>query len=167
MDSSGLYAIRPLLPSDQGFLREMLYQSLYVPEGAPPFDRRVLDDPKIARYVRDWGRAGDTGFIAMDQDRPVGAAWARLLTAEEPGFGYIDDQTPELGIAIEPGYRGRGIGAALLERLIGAVAERHAAICLSVSHDNPALRLYERLGFAVVGEDDGGSLIMRKTLGQA
>lgn len=164
MRSYGLYTIRPLLPSDQAFLREMLYQSLYVPEGAPPFDRQVLDDPKIARYVRDWGRPGDTGFIALDQDQPVGAAWARLLTAAEPGFGYIDDQTPELGIAIAPGYRGRGIGAALLDQQIAAVAERHAAICLSVSHDNPALRLYERLGFTVVGKDDGGSLIMKKQL---
>ncbi|HYF65612.1 MAG TPA: GNAT family N-acetyltransferase [Herpetosiphonaceae bacterium] len=162
MLTSGPYLLRPLLPSDHAFLREMLYQSLYVPPGAPPFPRHVLDDPKIARYVRDWGRPGDAGLIALDRDRPVGAAWARLLPAAEPGFGYVDDQTPELGVAVDAEYRGRGIGTALLRELAAGLAGRYPAVSLSVSHDNPALRLYERLGFRIVGEDDGGSLVMIK-----
>jgi ribosomal protein S18 acetylase RimI-like enzyme len=164
MHAAGPFALRPLTVADQDFLWEMLYQSLYVPAGAPPFPRQVLGDAKIARYVRDWGRPGDCGVIAMDADQPIGAAWARCLTSAEPGFGYVDDQTPELGIAIMPAYRGKGIGTAVLEQLLTTLADQCAAVSLSVSHDNPALQLYTRLGFVVLGEDAGGSFIMKKTL---
>ncbi|MBA3470361.1 MAG: GNAT family N-acetyltransferase, partial [Herpetosiphonaceae bacterium] len=139
-------------------------QSLYIPPGAPPFPRQVVADAKIARYVQGWGRPGDCGVMAMDQEQPIGAAWSRRLTGAEPGFGYLDDQTPELGIAIMPLYRGKGIGTFLLEQLLTTLADQAAAVSLSVSRDNPALQLYTRLGFVVVGEDTGGSFIMKKTL---
>jgi ribosomal protein S18 acetylase RimI-like enzyme len=164
MHAAGPFVLRPLTSADQDFLWEMLYQSLYVPPGAPPFPRQVLADAKIARYVQGWGRSGDDGVIAMDQDRPIGAAWARRLTSAEPGFGYLDDQTPELGVAIIPAYRGKGIGTAVLERLLTTLSDQYPAVSLSVSHDNPALQLYSRLGFIVVGEDAGGSFLMKKTL---
>jgi hypothetical protein len=60
------YNIRPLAPSDEPFLWEMLYQSLYVPPGEGPFPREVVRTPHIARYVEGWGRAHDLGFVAED-----------------------------------------------------------------------------------------------------
>jgi hypothetical protein len=56
--------LRPLLPSDQPFLWEMLYQALYVAPGSPPFVRAILDDPDIACYLKGWGRPGDWGLLA-------------------------------------------------------------------------------------------------------
>lgn len=161
----GNYSIRRLTSSDQPFLHEMLYQSLYVREGGKPFPREVLSRPEISRYVEGWGRAGDLGFVAIDRngDEPIGAAWLRLLADEEKGYGYVDDETPELGMAVLPGYRGRGIGTSLLNRLLKSAGADYRKVCLSVSADNPALRLYERVGFERVGED-ASSVTMVKRL---
>jgi ribosomal protein S18 acetylase RimI-like enzyme len=142
----------------------MLYQSLYVPEGHRPFERSILNHPDIARYVRDWGRENDSGFLAFDENnRPVGAIWLRLLKGEEKGFGYVDDQTPELGMAVLPEYRGKGIGTKLLSRLIESAEDFYEYISLSVAIGNPALHLYQRFNFEKVGED-GGSITMKRKL---
>lgn len=161
MSTSREFEVRPLTASDQPFLWEMLYQSLYVREGEPPFERGILDDPEIAKYVRDWGRVNDSGFVAVDEDnRPVGAIWLRLLKGEERGFGYVDERTPELGMAVLPEYRGQGIGTALLSRLIEAAGDVYEHLSLSVAAGNRAIDLYRRAGFEVVGRE-GDSITMK------
>jgi ribosomal protein S18 acetylase RimI-like enzyme len=159
------YVIRPLLQSDEAVLWEMLYHGIYVPDGATPPERQVVCHPQLARYVRDWGRADDRGFLAEDaaSREPIGAAWIRLLTGDSKGFGYADDVTPELSVAVLPEYMGRGIGTRLLAKLLEAASPDYDAVSLSVDADNPALRLYERLGFQTVGTT-GTSLTMKKTL---
>jgi ribosomal protein S18 acetylase RimI-like enzyme len=148
-------SIRSLTAADQDFLWEMLYHSLYVPPGSPPFDRSILDHPAIARYVKDWGREHDSGFVAEDGNgQLLGAVWLRLLIGEERGYGYINDQTPELGITVLPEYRGRGIGTALLSGLIDSVEGKYEGISLSVAIENPARRLYERQGFVVANQQE-------------
>lgn len=156
--------IRRLRPSDQPLLWEMLYQSLHAPEGSPPFPRDVVERPEVARYVSGWGRAGDMGFVAVDVGgEPIGAAWLRLLRGDERGYGYVDDETPELGMAVLPGHRGRGVGSELLGRLLESAGAVYRAVCLSVSADNPAVRLYVRAGFEPA-PGRGGSLTMVKRL---
>jgi len=93
----------------------------------------------------------------------VGAAWLRLLTGADRGYGTVDDATPELSVAVVPDCRGQGIGKRLLSALLDAAAERYEAVSLSVQADNPALRLYQRLGFEVV-EDGGTWFTLRKRL---
>lgn len=146
------YTIRPAVASDQSLLFEMMYQALFVEEGQEPFPPDVVHRPEIARYIKDWGRAGDLGFIAEDarSNEPIGAVWSRLSSADDQGFAYIDEETPELGIALRPEYRGQGIGTALLKQLLEAAKNLYPAISLSVSPNNPAIRLYERLGFVTV-----------------
>ena len=100
--------------ADEPFLWDMLYLALYVPEGNPPLPREVIHSPELSRYVEGWGQPEDEGFLALDGEKPVGAVWLRLLTGDNHGYGYVDDLTPELSIAILPEYRGRGIGKALL-----------------------------------------------------
>ena len=77
--------IREASASDEPFLREMLYHSLYVPDGCLPFDRAVVGRPEIAKYVDGWGRPGDLGLIAVDSstDEAVGAVCMRIFTASE------------------------------------------------------------------------------------
>ena len=58
--------IRQATEQDIPFLWEMLYESLYVPEGEQPFAREIIEEPFMAKYVQDWGRAGDLGYIAVD-----------------------------------------------------------------------------------------------------
>lgn len=143
--------IRPATSADEPFLWKMLYQAVYVPPGQPPPPRSIVFEPELSRYVQGWGRPDDVGFVAWDEEKPVGAVWLRLLQGENKGFGYVDETTPELSIAVLPAYRGQGLGTRLLAHLLEAVQARYPSICLSVSPDNPAQRLYQRLGFEVVG----------------
>jgi ribosomal protein S18 acetylase RimI-like enzyme len=167
LNNSGRCAISPLNAADEAWLWEMLYYAVYVPEGQSPISRDILKCPELSRYVKGWGRPGDLGFAAVDrQDQtPVGATWLRLWTGTAKGFGYVDEATPELSIAVLPEYRGQGIGTALLAHLIEAAQPCYPAISLSVDPDNPALRLYRRLGFEVVGEHSS-SLTMIKRWGR-
>jgi GNAT superfamily N-acetyltransferase len=124
---------------------------------------RLNADPDlpVARYVNNFGRRGDSGLIAWERG-PIGAAWYRLFTAREPGFGFIDESTPELTIAVVPGRRGSGLGGELLDALLErARAEGHTSISLSAQVDNTGL--YERHGFQSVEQKDG-TVTMRKAL---
>lgn len=154
--------IHPLTSREQPFLWEMLYQALHVPAGQPAFPRKIVNQPELARYAQGWGGPEDRGFWAYESvtARPVGAVWLRLLTGQYRGYGYVNDETPELSMAVLPPYRGQGIGTQLLGHLLASEAGR-CAISLSVSVENPAQRLYERSGFTVVSLA-GTSLVMRR-----
>jgi ribosomal protein S18 acetylase RimI-like enzyme len=93
--------------------------------------------------------------IALENGFPVGAAWYRVFTLEERGYGFVDERTPELAIAVVPSKRGHGVGDELLQELIVKARDAgYERLSLSVEPGNPARKLYERHGFAVVDEGD-------------
>lgn len=155
-----MIVIRPARPDDAAFFQEMLRAAADWRPGTPPRTvSHAMADPLVARYVDGWPRAGDVGVIA-EQDRPVGAAWWRWFSADAPGYGFVDDATPEISAAVREGWRRQGIGERLLRDLVDQARRADvAALSLSVEPDNPAVRLYERLGFVTVGSN-GGSLTM-------
>ena len=165
VNDSYKYLIAEITSSDEPFLWEMLYQAIHVPAGgiAPP--QQIVYSPELSRYVEQWGQENDFGLKAVSTDdlQPVGAAWLRLMTGENRGYGYIDDLTPELSIAVLAEHRGKGVGTRLLNELFESIAGKYKAISLSVSDDNPAKRLYQRLGFEIVSQE-GTSLTMKKNL---
>jgi ribosomal protein S18 acetylase RimI-like enzyme len=145
--------IRTAGPQDVPFLRDMLRHAYYSRVDS------VSDsgEPPVQRYVERWCRPGDTALIAIHDFQRVGAAWYRLFTDDNRGYGFVDEQTPELSIAIVPSKRGTGLGSELLDALLDrARADGYDAITLSVEKDSPAIGLYERHGFERLGEDDGG-----------
>jgi GNAT superfamily N-acetyltransferase len=72
----------------------------------------------------------------------------------------VDEDTPEVSIAVAEPYRGRGIGAALLRGLAEAARSAgFAALSLSVEDGNPARRLYERVGFVEVDAGRGATVL--------
>ena len=152
--------IRPGGPQDVPFLRDMLRHAYYW-----RVDRvSETGEPPVRRYVERWGRPGDTALIAIQDFQKVGAAWYRLFTDANAGYGFVDEATPELSIAIVPSRRGSGLGSELLDALLDrARADGYAAISLSVENGSPAVGLYERHGFERVGDDDGG-VTMRAAL---
>jgi GNAT superfamily N-acetyltransferase len=112
---------------------------------------RLSEDTErpVYRYVRNWGRRGDAGVLALEGPHAYGAAWYRLFTEDEPGFGFVDEATPELTIAVVPSRRGRGAGTELLEALLDlARADGYDAISLSA--DERQVGYYERFGFEMV-----------------
>jgi GNAT superfamily N-acetyltransferase len=150
--------IRRASRSDVPFLRDMLRHAYYWRWGS-------LDSIPGSRYVDGWGRPGDAGVVALDQGFPVGAAWYRLFRPDVPGYGFVDERTPELTIAVVPSRRGRGFGEQLLSALLErARSDGHGAVSLSVERGSPALRLYERFGFRAVDHRDD-TVVMRAELG--
>ncbi|MBA2241778.1 MAG: GNAT family N-acetyltransferase [Chthoniobacterales bacterium] len=151
------YVIRPLTPADEPVLWEMLYQALPRPEGkaAPPRD--MVREPEFARYVEDWGRPGDAGFVAHDaQDNQLlGAVWFRLP---------FSNAIPELAFAVQPGHRKRGIGAALLTQWVRANPQQEV-VSLRVGPASPAVRLYERFGFKIAEQTDEAVTMRREIAG--
>jgi [ribosomal protein S18]-alanine N-acetyltransferase len=147
--------IRPIKQTDVPFLWEILYLCIYIPEGiTPPAKDEILNHPDIAKYVKDWGTQGDQGLIAVDTQTglSIGSAWLRLFDSHNKGYGYVNDITPELSIAIVPEYRNQGIGTQLLMRLLEAAKiSGYSSISLSVDPHNPAVRLYQKLGFKKIG----------------
>ncbi|MBE7381065.1 MAG: GNAT family N-acetyltransferase [Leptolyngbya sp. SIO1E4] len=143
----------------------MLYQALYVPPGTDPLPPDIVYHPDLAKYASAWGKAGDMGAIAVSPETQdaIGAAWLRLFQQSNPGYGYINDETPELTITVLPPYRHQGTGTALLNHLFEQATGRYAAVSLSVSVNNPALRLYRRFGFEAVAQAEN-SLTMQKLL---
>jgi ribosomal protein S18 acetylase RimI-like enzyme len=134
-----------------------------------PRERMIaaLADPMLERYHRDWGREGDAGVVAELDREPVGAAWYRLFTAEQPGYGFVDEKTPELGIAVVPLHRRKGIGHTLLRALmVQAREEGFQALSLLVAVHNRSRMMYERAGFEQVREvAEGENWVMRAELG--
>jgi GNAT superfamily N-acetyltransferase len=146
--------IRPATKEDDEFLKTMLYEAArWKPDWPREPMEEVLDEPMLRRYHQDWGRPGDGGVVAELDGSPVGAAWYRLFTRKEPGYGYVDDKTPEISIAVEPLHRRKGIGGTLLRAaMIQAREEGFGALSLSVAVHNRSRMMYQRVGFEKVGE---------------
>ena len=148
--------IRAAGPNDVRFLRDMLRHAYY-------WRMNESADLPVARYVLNWGRPGDEGLVALDDANPVGAAWYRLFPREEAGFGFVDEQTPELTIAVVPSRRGKGFGHELMTGLLERARRAgYDALSLSVAKTSPAVSLYERYGFRTVGESDDALTMVAK-----
>lgn len=150
--------IRPGESQDVSFLRDMVRHTGLDRSGV------TIDEepPPLSRYVAGWGRIGDTALIALDESThvPVGAAWYRLFTRAEPGYGFVAEDTPELTVAVVPSRRGEGIGQALLAAIVErARASGFVSISMSAVHGDPAVGLFEQGGFRPIREH-GTAVIM-------
>jgi ribosomal protein S18 acetylase RimI-like enzyme len=146
------YFIRPLTQEDEPFLWQMLYEAAHLVEEGNLTVQDAKNNPDLAKYVKNWGCKDDSGFVAIleTSNQPVGAAWLRLWAGENKGYGYVDEQTPELAIAILPQYRNQGIGTQLLTHLLAAANKYYPSVSLSTRATNPAFGLYKRCGFEVL-----------------
>lgn len=150
-----MVTIRRANDADTAFMARTLAAAAFWRDETIGSVQHALAIPHFAHYLDGWPRPGDLGVIA-EQPAPVGAAWLRYLNARDPGFGYVDDETPEMTIGVMREHRGHGVGAALLNGLVTAArANGVVRICLSVEPDNRAKHLYERHGFETVSSFDG------------
>ncbi|MDT0266880.1 GNAT family N-acetyltransferase [Streptomyces sp. DSM 44915] len=157
--------LRTATEEDLPFLTDALLLA-YDWTGAERFSREeLLADPNAAHYVVGWPAPGEFGVLAEDPATgvPVGAAWARLLPADDPGYGYVAPDVPELTLGVVPDWRGRGVGKALLDALLAAAVEHgHRRISLSVEDGNRAVELYRSRGFTPVGRVGGADTMLRE-----
>ena len=156
-------SIVPLADRELPFVREMLYAAAFWrgTADAPPIEE-ALSLPSLRVYLAGWGRPGDDGLIAKVGEEPVGAVWVRRFPDDAPGYGYVDELTPELSIAVAAGHRGGGIGRCLMAAiLVELQLQAIAQVSLSVEDDNPARQLYESLGFVTWQATDGARTMVR------
>ena len=151
--------IRPIRREELPLLEDFLYLSIFVPEGETPPPRSILQKPELRVYVDGFGGGvADRCLVAEAGGQVVGAAWARIMD----DYGHLDDDTPSLAISLLPEWRGRGIGTALLTRLLEELkAAGWPRTSLSAQKANAAVRLYFRLGFRVA-EDKGEEYILAR-----
>lgn len=156
-----MFAMRPLEPRDQEVLWDLLHVALWDPPPAGLRPRAVLEHPGVRIYAEGWGREGDIGILGEwgGEKAPVGAAWMRLVTGGR-GLAFVDDRTPQLGIALFPPFQRRGFGARLLAAALEAARDRYPRVSLTVHPENPAIALYERCGFFKAGERNGYHLMV-------
>jgi ribosomal protein S18 acetylase RimI-like enzyme len=137
-----------------------LHHSLWEPTPAPLRAREVLARPEVRIYAEDWGRPGDVGVVAEVDNRDVGGCWMRRFSAGV-GHGYVDDETPQLAIALLPEFRRQGHGQTLLMTALHMAREAgYRRVSLCVHPENPAVTLYERGGFHACGERNGYLLML-------
>lgn len=115
---------------------------------------RLVDwsDEQKAAFVRQQFEAQDAYY----REHYEPATFDVIEVEGEPaGRLYVarwEEEIRIMDIALLPEHRGRGIGTALLRALLDEAAEAGKRLSIHVELNNPARRLYERLGFAAVEE---------------
>ncbi|MBR6106767.1 MAG: GNAT family N-acetyltransferase [Oscillospiraceae bacterium] len=146
------YQIRKMSEREYGLLEAFLYEAIFVPAGVPAPPREIIRQPELQVYIADFGRkAGDCALAAEADGSVIGAVWVRIMD----DYGHIDDETPSLAISVQEGYRGSGIGTALMQAMLAELKRQGVfQASLSVQKENRAVRLYQRLGFGIVSETE-------------
>ena len=149
------FTIKYLLAGETDILKDLLYEAIFIKENEKKPPQNIIYSPEIYIYIEDFGKENDFCFIATVNGKAAGGIWARILSGTIKGFGNIDNSTPEIAIAVFEEYRKRGIGTALLKRMLQHLKEKDIKkVSLSVHKNNYAVKMYRALGFTVISEKD-------------
>ena len=146
------WIIRKLKDDETGLLKDFLYEAIFIPEGVGPPDRSIINQPELALYYEDFGRGtADNCLVAEVDGKVVGAVWTRIMN----DYGHVDDDTPSFAISLYKEYRGKGMGTAMMQRMLELLkSQGWKRASLAVQKANYAVRMYEAAGFKVVDEND-------------
>lgn len=144
--------IRNIKTEEYPLLKDYLYDAIFIPQGVKPPDKSIINNEDLQVYIKDFGsKKDDICFLAEMDHEIVGAVWIRIMN----DYGHIDDQTPSLAISVKKEYRGLGIGTKLMETMLVSVKHHgYQSVSLSVQKANPAVHLYQRLGFQIIKENE-------------
>ena len=109
------YSIRELRQDENEVLDTFLYEAIFIPEGVPAPSKKIINQPELQVYVKDFGEnKGDLCLVAEVNNEIVGAVWVRIMN----DYGHIDDETPSLAISLLKEYRNYGIGTELMKQML-------------------------------------------------
>jgi ribosomal protein S18 acetylase RimI-like enzyme len=81
----------------------------------------------------------------------VGAVWTRIMN----DYGHVDDETPSFAISLYKEYRGKGIGTEMMRQMLLLLKTHgYEKASLSVQKANYAVKMYEKVGFKTIEEND-------------
>lgn len=154
--------IREIKQSELGILEDMLYVAIYQPNRKNLMPRSVLNIPEVNAYIRDFGKEkADYCLVGDFEGEIIGAVWIRIISGDIKGYAYIDDHTPEFAISLFEEYRNQGIGTRLMTAMIDYLRKNgYKQTSLNVKKENYAVKLYRKMGFEVIREDDKDYLMI-------
>ena len=129
--------LRPAEKSDYAFALNLYLETM------EPYTSKLMswdEQLQIASFARHW-KLDDAQIISLE-----GADVGWLQSEHSPREIILHQ------FFVEPGHQRRGIGTAVLGRLLEVWATYDKPIILRVLRNNPARRLYERTGFQVIRE---------------
>ena len=146
------FLIRKLLIEESDLLKEFLYQAIFMPQGAKAPARDIVERPELRLYFDDFcSRPGDHCLVAETEGHVVGAVWTRIMN----DYGHVDDETPSFAISLLPDYRNKGIGTRLMREMLSLLKEHgYRQASLAVQKANYAVRMYEKVGFETIDENE-------------
>ena len=131
-------ALRPARPEDFDYCARLYFEGMENTIKGLNLDM----DGQIAGFRQRWD-VTQVGIITLDG---TDIGWLQ---------SFVKDDALFLGqLFVDRTLRGRGIGTQLIKGLIEEAAKAGRAVTLGVVKSNPALRLYERLGFRTTHEDE-------------
>lgn len=146
------YTIREIQKQEYPLLDNFLYEAIFIPEGIEPPPKSIISSPELQVYVEHFGESKDDwGLVAEVGGKIVGAVWVRIMN----DYGHIDDETPSLAISLYKKYRGFGIGTAMMKEILTLLkSHRYSRVSLSVQKANYAAKMYLKIGFEIVKENE-------------
>lgn len=133
------FSTRPATPQDIAFLTELRLRTIH---------EHIVRAGTVLTLEEHRRRASanlESCSVFEVGGRPVGM----MKVLRSDGEWTIDQ------IQLEPEFQSRGMGTEILRKLQASAQAAGVRLTLKVLKVNPALRLYERLGFKVVGEEEG------------
>ena len=152
--------IREMQRAEYPLLENFLYEAIFIPNGVEPPPKSIIYRRELQVYISEFGtNKHDIAFVADIDGKIVGAAWVRIMN----DYGHIDDSTPSFAISLYKEYRGKGIGTALMKEMLTTLKEcGYEQASLSVQKENYAAKMYQKLGFQIIGENEEEYLMLKK-----
>ncbi|EOS35676.1 GNAT family N-acetyltransferase [Lachnospiraceae bacterium 29-91] len=145
------YKIREIRKNEYSILSEFLYEAIFIPEGMDKPPKYIIEQPELQVYIEDFGKKDDWCFVAEINGKIEGAVWVRIMD----DYGHIDDETPSFAMSLHEEYRNMGIGTALMRDMLEFLKNKgYKQTSLSVQKANYAARMYQKVGFEVIDENE-------------
>ena len=146
------YTIREINAAEYPLLEDFLYEAIFIPQGVEPPPRSIINNDELQVYIKNFGEKPDDRCLVAEADgKVVGAVWVRIME----DYGHVDDETPFFAISLYKEYRGHGIGTALMVKMLELLRESgYKKASLAVQKENYAVKMYKKVGFEVVGENE-------------
>ena len=139
--------LRPITPGDDRFLYRVYASTRAEEMAVVPWTEKEKQD-----FLRFQFDAQHKYYM---EHFPKASYDLIVLEGEPIGRLYIDrcrDEIRLIDIALLPEHRGRGLGGAIMRRVLAEGAEVGKLVRIHVERNNPALSLYRRLGFEKIEE---------------
>lgn len=146
--------------SEYSLLENFLYEAIFIPNGVEPPPKSIINRPELQVYISNFGASKhDIAFVVDIDGKIVGAVWVRIMN----DYGHVDDSTPSFAISLYKDYRRKGIGTALMKEMLTSLKLRgYEQASLSVQKENYATKMYQKLGFQIIEENEEEYLMLKK-----